>query len=166
LALYSADTAYHSGKYFRSSETTIIEGRPTLEVTLGAPMAEVEKKVQPRSSSLGGIVTYTLSLLGNGQPLTLTDDLPPQVSEPGPIQLSVGTAAIYQMSHHRLTWRGTLGVNHPMTITFPVTVQVGGPLLVYNTVTVTDAVGNVSTDEALFIVDPLKVYLPVILKTR
>ncbi len=166
LALYSADTAYHSGKYFRSSETTITEGRPTLEVTLGAPMAEVEKSVQPSSSSLGGIVTYTLSLLGNGQSLTVTDDLPPQVSEPGPIQLSVGTAAIYQVSNHRLTWRGALGVNQLMTITFPVTVQVGGPLSVHNTVTVTDAVGNVSTDDALFIVDPLKVYLPVILKTR
>ena len=98
--------------------------------------------------------------------LTVTDDLPPQVSKPGPIRVSVGTAAIYQVSNHRLTWRGTLGVNQPMTITFPVTVQVAGPLSAYNTVTVTEATGNVSTDEALFIVAPLKVYLPVILKTR
>jgi len=39
LALYEADAAYHSGKYFTSSDTGDWNevGRPTLEVTLGDP---------------------------------------------------------------------------------------------------------------------------------
>jgi len=36
LVLYEADSAYHSGKYFVSSDSTIVEGRPTLQVSLGA----------------------------------------------------------------------------------------------------------------------------------
>ena len=39
LAVYSADGAYHSGKYFTSSETGDWNavGRPTLEIVLGNP---------------------------------------------------------------------------------------------------------------------------------
>ena len=39
LALYSGDGAYHSGRYFVSSDTGDwnAEGRPTLRVTLGLP---------------------------------------------------------------------------------------------------------------------------------
>jgi hypothetical protein len=38
LALYSADTAYHSGRYFYSSDADE-EGRPLLEITWGEPFA-------------------------------------------------------------------------------------------------------------------------------
>ncbi len=51
-----------------------------------------------------------------------------------------------------------------MTITFPVTVQVAGPLAVFNTVNLIDADGLVSTDTATMIVDARRVVLPLILK--
>jgi hypothetical protein len=39
LAIYTADNAYHSGKYFISSDTGDwnAEARPTLEVSIGTP---------------------------------------------------------------------------------------------------------------------------------
>jgi len=157
LALYEADSAYHSGKYFVSSDTGDwnAEGRPTLTV-----------RVQPIAPLRGQVVTYTLSLLGNGQAITLTDDLPVEVSAPGLIQVSDGTMASYEPGAHRIVWSGSPGVGQSVSITFPVTVQAAGPLAVLNTAVLTDAEGLVSSDTAVFIVDARQVWLPSIFQTR
>lgn len=167
LALYSSDTAYSSGKYFLSSEDETFEGRPTLTVIWGNPLAEVNKDVDVNvaAPTQGQVVTYTLTLLGNGQALTLTDHLPTQVSGPGLIQTwPVEPAAEYDAGAHRLIWTGVPSSAEQVTITFPVTVQVAGPLAVSNTAVLTDAEGCVSTDTEMFIVDPIQVWLPVILR--
>ncbi len=166
LALYSADTAYHSGKYFVSSDTGDwnAQGRPTLTVVWGEQAATVHKRVWPVAPAGGGRVTYTLSLLGSGRPLTLTDNLPAQVSAPGPIQVSGGPAASYAPGLHRLTWSGSPAAGQPVTITFPVTVQASGPLAVFNTVVLTDGQGFVFTDTAVFVVDAYQMWLPVLLR--
>lgn len=164
LVLYEADSAQHSGKYFVSSDSTVVDGRPTLQVSLGAPLAVVHKKVQPAAPAAGQVITYALTLLGNGHALTLTDSLPVEVSEPGPIQVLGGPAANYDAGAHYLTWNGSPGVGQPVTITFPVTVQVAGPLAVFNTAVLTDAEGLVSTDTALFIVDARQAYLPLMMR--
>ena len=90
LALYSADWAYHSGRYFWSSDHDDYhpEARPTITLVWGEPVATVHNQVQPSGPQMGQQVTYTLSLLSNGRALTLTDNLPSQVSRPGMIQLS------------------------------------------------------------------------------
>jgi len=166
LALYESDAAYHSGKYFVSSDTGDWneEGRPTLRVSLGAPLAKVNKEVRPNLPLGERTITYTLDLLGNGQPLTLTDDLPAQVSAPGSIQVQGGPPASYDAMRRRLAWNGFPDVGQPVTITFPVTVGVGGPLAVSNTAVLTDGEGRISTDTAWFIVDALLLYLPVIMR--
>lgn len=164
LALYEADSAYHSGKYFVSSDSTTTEGRPTLQVSLGAPLVAVHKEVQPVTPAAGQTVTYTLSLLGNGQPLTLTDNLPLQVSAPGAIQVAGGPAASYEPLAHRLDWRGSPGAGQPVTITFPVTVNVTGPAAVFNTAVLTDTAGRVSTAVAALIVDARQVWLPLLVR--
>jgi hypothetical protein len=164
LALYSSDTAYNSGKYFLSSEDESVEGRPILNVVWDDALAKVHKDVWPPAPTEGQVVKYTLALLGNGQALTLTDDLPTQVSAPGLIEVSGGSIADYDGKTHRLTWNDSPDVGEPVTITFPVTVQVAGPLAVYNTAVLTDAKGRISTDRAVFIVDPHCVWLPLVMR--
>lgn len=164
LVLYEADSAYHSGKYFVSSDSTIAEGRPTLRVSLGAPPAVVHKEVQPVAPVGGQMITYTLTLLGNGQALTLTDSLPAQVSPPGPIQVSDGSTVNYDGGAHLLTWSNSLSVGQAVTVTFPVTVQVAGPLTVSNTAVLTDAEGHASTSTATLIVDAYQVRLPLVMQ--
>lgn len=166
VALYTADTNMHSSKYLKSSDTGDWNevARPTLTVVWGGPLSTVQKAASPVAPARGEVVTYTLALLGNGQALTLTDDLPVQVSEPGPIQVSGGPAADYDSGAHRLTWIGSPSAGQPVTVTFPITVQVAGPLSVFNTAVLTDGEGFVSTDTALIIVDAYKVHLPVVMR--
>jgi len=168
IALYTADTNFHSSKYFSSSDMPDwnAEGRPTLTVVWGEPPATVDKEVWPVAPTRGQVVTYTLTLLGNGQALTLTDDLPDEVSAPGPIQVSGGSAASYDSGAHRLAWGDSPGVGQPVTITFPVTVEVSGPLAVFNTAVLTDTEGLVSTDTAMFIVEARRLWLPLVLRDR
>jgi hypothetical protein len=166
LVLYSADTAYHSGKYFSSSDTGNWNavGRPTLRVTWGDALATVGKEASPTCPSAGDIVTYTLTLLGNSRALTLTDDLPAEVSAPGLIQVSGGGTAAYDSGSHRLSWNGSPSSGQAVTITFPVTISTRGPLAVRNTAALTDADGFVSTDEAVVVVEPEWTYLPAVLQ--
>ena len=174
FAMYDSTTGRDSSKYLTSSETGLgdppdywnwnIEGRPKLTIAWGKAAATINKDVWPVTPTTGQRVTYTLSLVGSGQALTLTDNLPAQVSAPGPIQVTGGPAANYNAGAHRLTWQGSPTSGQPVTITFPVTVstQVSGSLAVLNTAVMTDTAGNVSTDAALFIVNAYRVWLPIV----
>jgi len=165
IALYTADTNFHSSKYLSSSEAGDWNAvaRPTLTVTWGEPLAVVDKRVWPVDPASGEIVTYTLSLLGNGQAVTLTDPLPAGVSTPGPITTTSGSAT-YDPKRHCITWSGSPDIGLPVTITFPVTVQVTGPRVLTNTAVLTDTKGHVSTDTAMMIIDAYHAYLPLIMK--
>ena len=168
LALYTADWNFHSSKYFGSSEVGDwnAEARPKLTVTWGEPVAELSKELSPRTQSPGRTVTYTLFLVGSGDPLTVTDDLPPQVSEPGSIQAPDGSSASYDGRTHRLSWTCSPTAGFPVTITFPVTVEATGPEAVPNTAVLTDFDSRVSTDTATLLVDPDLVFLPLVLRTQ
>jgi len=164
LALYSADCAYHTGKYFVTSDVPDwnAAGRPTLTVTWGRPLALLHKIVRPTTSAAFQVVSYTLAVVGNGLALTLTDELPAQVSAPGPILVSGGPPPVYDPIARRLTWTGTLTQDDSVTITFPVTVLVSGPLAVASTAVLTDAEGGVVTDAATFIIDAWHLSLPLV----
>jgi len=168
VALYTSDTNFHSSKYLTSSDTGDwnAEGRPTLTIVWGEVLATVSKEVWPTTPSSGQVVTYTLSLLGSGQAITLTDDLPAEVGVPGPIQVQGGAAATYDPGAHRVSWNGSPDIGQPVTITFPVTIPVGGPLAISNTAVLTDAEGLVSTDTVMFIVDACRLWLPVLLRSE
>ena len=121
LALYSADGAHHSGKYFFSSNigSNDEQGRPTLTVVWGDPGTTLTKAVLPRAAALGDVLAYTLRITGDGERLDLTDILPAGVS--APIALSyTGTsvAPIYNSSTHRLTWSDTLPPETEVTIDY------------------------------------------------
>jgi hypothetical protein len=169
VALYTADWNFHSSKYFHSSEVAdwIAEGRPALTVVWGATLSTVRNAVSPAAVSSGEAVTYTLSWLGTGQALTLTAALPPQVGAPGTIQtLPVDPPAVYDLGTHRVTWSGSPGSGEPVTVTFPVTVQVSGPTAVSNTAMLSDSEGLISTDTAVFIVDARQFWLPLVLRNE
>lgn len=163
FAMYDSTTGRDSSKYLTSSETGDwnVAGRPKLTVVWGRAVATINKEVQPVTPTAGQRVTYTLGFLGSGQALTLTDNLPAQVSAPGPIQATSGSAS-YNSGAHRLTWTGSPMLGQPVTITFPVTVQVAGPLAVFNTAVLTQTTGEVSTDTAVFIIDAYRVWLPIV----
>jgi hypothetical protein len=162
LALYEADSAYHSGKYFVSSDTGDwnAEGRPTLSVVYGEAIGTLDKRVSPVTPSSGETITYTLVASGSGRPLTLTDVMPDGVSAPGVIQASKGTAQ-YDVASRRVEWTGTPSVGQLVTVTFPVTVETKGPRVLVNTATLTDTTSGADTDTAVAIVDGFPLYLPL-----
>jgi hypothetical protein len=165
IAMHTADTNFHSSKYFKSSDTGDWneEGRPVLTVVWGQPGATLDKRAHPVAPNSGEAVTYTITMVGSGHPLTLTDSLPDGLSDPGPIQVTEGNVA-YNTAQRRVEWTGTPGLGQPVTITFPVTVQVSGPVDLVNTATLTNDGLDTSTDTAVVIVDGLQVYLPTIMR--
>jgi hypothetical protein len=165
LAIYGSDTDQHSSKYLTSSETGDwnVAGRPTLTVVWGQSQAVVNKQVRPTSVTNGDIVTYSLTWLGSGQPLTMIDTLPNGLSAPGPISASSGNAS-YAPIERQVVWTGIPAAGQAVTVTFPVTVQVDGPLALRNTATLTANSTYTSSDTALVIVDGYSVQLPLIVK--
>lgn len=165
IAIYGSDSAQHSSKYLTSSETGDwnAEGRPTLTVVWGQPQAVVSKQVRPVAVTNDDPITYTLSWLGTGEPLTMTDTLPNGLSAPGPISASSGDAG-YDPVARQVVWTGTPTTGEAVTVTFPVTVQIDGPLALCNTATLTANGAYTSSDTALIIVDGYSVYLPLVVR--
>jgi hypothetical protein len=165
VALYTADTNFHSSKYFKSSETGDWNevARPTLTVVWGQPVATVDKRVRPVVPGSGEVITYTMVAMGSGHPLTLTDTLPKGLSDPGPIQATHGSV-VYHAPQRYLEWNGTSVVGQLISVTFPVTVQISGPVALVNTVTLTDKLGRTYVDTAMIIIDGFQVYLPFVMR--
>jgi hypothetical protein len=165
VALYTADTNFDSSKYLTSSEAGDWneEGRPRLTVVWGEPVATVDKQVRPVAPNSGEVITYTMVMVGSGRPLTLTDTLTEGLGDPGPIQVTEGSAD-YNAVQRRVEWSGTPAAGQPVTVTFSVAVQISGPVALVNTATLTDAVVGTHTDTAVVIVDGLGTYLPWVMK--
>ncbi len=165
LAVYSADEAYHSGRYFYSSDDDFNEvGRPTLNITWGDRVAAIEKSVRPTQAQIGQQVTYTLAIVGTGSALTLTDNLPTSVSAPGAIQTLGGGSATYNVPAHRVSWTGVPAVGSALTITFPVTVLAVNSAVINNTASLQDSATGVFTATAELIANGVSVWLPLLQK--
>jgi hypothetical protein len=167
FALYEADKALHSGKYFYSSDSWYEEGRPTLTVTWGHPVASIEKGSAPRSGNVNDPISYTLNVLGSGQSLILTDTLPAGVSAPGSLALE-GTSVIptYDSTHHRLQWSDTVIVDNPVTLRYVVTVTTSAHQVLTNTAELRGLGGDSVSATATILANPHPFYLPMVLKAR
>ena len=172
LVLYEADSAYHSGKYFVSSNTPDwnAEARPTLTVVWGQGVY-LTKDARPVPApsdallGLGGTITYTLRVLTQGQAVTVTDDLPAGVSHPLAYTASYGPIT-YDSAARRLTWTGLPSAERVVTITFPVTVTQSGTYAIINTACLTAADGSTWKASRTVVTDPRRLLLPLILRRR
>ncbi len=166
LAVYSGDGAYHSGRYFHSSdvEDYNAQGRPTLTVVWGEPLAMVQQAAWPLTVKTQQTMTYTLSMLGSGRALTLTDDLPGEVSVPSVIQVQGGGAMSFDQTLRRLTWHGTPAPGQPITITLPVTVLVSNPTAIVNRAVLTDALLFTSAASTIVLANPHQTWLSLLIK--
>ncbi len=166
LAIYSADWAYHSGRYFWSSDHDEYpaEARPTLQVYWGDPVAKIDKTVRPAAARQGQSVTYTLKIVGSGRALTLTDNLPATVSTPGQIQVAGGGSASYQAGPHRVMWTGSVTAGQLVTISFPVTITTSVSQSIMNQAVLSDPVLGDSSDMAIVIANGHSVLLPGVLR--
>jgi hypothetical protein len=164
LALYSADWAYHSGRYFWSSDHDEYpaEARPTLQVYWGVPVATVAKTAQPTLARQGQAVTYSLTVVGSGRMLTLTDDLPSAVSAPGSIKVLGGGSAVYQAGSHRIVWTGAVSAGQAVSISFPVTIAVAGSQTITNQAILIDPVLGSASASARIIANGWQVWLPIL----
>jgi len=161
LALYAADLPAQTGRYFRSSDFGG-ENVPTLTIVWGDNGATVHKTAWPPAPFAADQVTYTLAVLGSGNALTLTDDLPNTVSAPGGIQVLGGGTAGYNAGAHRVQWTGTPAAGQKITVTFPVTVLAENPIAIVNRVTLLDGSSSSASDTAIVIANAYQVALPII----
>jgi hypothetical protein len=165
LALYESDWADHSGKYFYTSDRADWDdlNRPTLTVTWGQTSAPLEKNPEPRFGNQGDSVTYSLSFVGSGLTLSLTDALPVGVSAPGSFVLG-GTSVMptYDSIHHRLTWSDTVPAGQPVTLRYVVTITTGTPQALVNISELNELGGDSTTASATVMANPQLAYLPMV----
>lgn len=167
LALYEADTAYHSGKYFHSSDVGDwnAEARPTLSVTWGRAIADLNKVAAPTSGNQGTPIAYTLTFFGSGTALTLTDTLPLGVGTPGNFELEGTTVTpTYDSNQHHLTWSDTPKLGQEVAIRHTTIITTGDHRVLVNTAELSEAGGESSTATATVIGNPYCVYLPSALR--
>lgn len=163
LAVYSADSALHSGRYFYSSNAGSFEaeGRPTLTIVWGNTGAMLRKTVWPPAAVAGKSVNYRVMIVGSGHALTMTDVLPAELSAPGLIEVVGGNAAAYDPIRRRIEWAGTVAAGQLVTITFPATVTTSAPTAIINQAILTDTVNGSSMSTAIVIGNAYQVWLPV-----
>lgn len=166
MAIYGSDTEMHSNKYLTSSEQGDwnVASRPVLTVVWGQPVAQVSKQVSPLFVEQGQLATFTLSLLGSGRQLVLTDNLPAEIGVPGTINVIGGPSATYDPGMHRITWSGAPAAGQPVTIVFSAPIRIDGPCTVANTAVLEEVGEGTSSDSAVLLVDPIQVWLPIVLK--
>jgi hypothetical protein len=165
LALYESDEAYHSGKYFRSSDIDewSAELRPTLTITWGRPVATLNLVATPAFGYQGDSILYTLDLIGSGNALALTGTLPAGASAPGQFQLTgTGITPTYDLEEHRLTWSDTLPQGHQVYISYAVTVVTNRRQALVNVAEMTQAGGAPSVATTTVIANPCPAHLPLV----
>jgi hypothetical protein len=143
LAVYEADSAYHSGKHFIASEEPAWNAiaRPTLTITWGDAQARLSMSAWPPAPQTGQNVTFTLRFSGTGENLTLTDTLPSGLGAPTSRQATLGEL-VYQAAGHRLTWSGSPGPGQEVTLTFRAPVTAGGQALLTNQASLQSSAGS------------------------
>jgi hypothetical protein len=169
VALYASDSEQHSSKYFTSSETGDwnAQGRPTLTVIWGRGVADVEKIVVPASGNQFDTLTYSLSFLGTGNTLSLTDTLPVDVAWSDHLDWDgTGDIPTYDGGLHSLTWTGAPPLGHEVTITYTVTIDTAEAKALVNTAEMQEEGGHSSTDSALVIANPYVRYFPLAANVR
>lgn len=161
LVFYEADWAYHAGKYFRASEEEAYDaiGRPTLIITWADVASAIDAVVRPTEVTAGDTVVFNLIINGSGQPLTVTDRLPDGLSQP----TSVSPDLTFTPPD-RFAWMGSPDLGEQVTLAYTATVAAAARTTIANQAVMTQAPGLVFTAQAVAFVDPVRIFLPIVMK--
>jgi len=121
-------------------------------------VSAVGKEASPAVAMPGDAITYTLTVVGSGQLLTLTDELPAQVSAP-----LVHSPALTYTSHH-LSWTGSPDAGESIVLTYAVTIVTLSQGALQNQAVLTQAGGLTWSATSLVLVNPVQAYLPLVVK--
>ncbi|MGC9396547.1 MAG: FG-GAP-like repeat-containing protein [Anaerolineae bacterium] len=124
------------------------------------------KSVQPTLPGPGDTLTYTIVLRNPGPDLPsvrVTDTLPSGVHYLGDLWASSGS---YGIAGDVITWSGSVATQHPVTLTFGVTVglDIIEPTYVSNVAQIDDGLGNLWSRSAGVVVNGYAVYLPLVMR--
>ena len=125
--------------------------------------ATLNKQVNAGTADAGQTLTYTLTLLGAGTPLTLTDAIPAGVAYVSGSALRDPPLGNLADTSSGITWTGTLSAGQALTVTLAVTVTTADPQAIVNRARLNDG-QQLITRTVTTIANGLEVYLPVILK--
>jgi hypothetical protein len=165
LAIYSPAWDYHSGRYFFSSDISGIDGRPTLTVTWGEPIAQIVKEADKAGADQGEAVTYMLRFAGTGDALTLTDTLPSGITWVGDLGISdPHPLPVYDADQQRITWQGSPATGEQVRITYSVMVSTGALERLVNQAELKDAQGGVSAAIVTVLANPHRFFLACVMR--
>jgi uncharacterized repeat protein (TIGR01451 family) len=130
------------------------------------PGTESSKTVDRATANQDDILTYTITLVGSGQAMTLSDPIPEGAS------YVAGSASVdpdvgdLDDSAGEITWSGTLDRGETIHITFQVRVQASTPTAIEN-VALLQLVGSATTTyplQATTIANGYRVFLPLLIR--
>jgi hypothetical protein len=134
-------------------------------VTWGRALADLKKSSSPVSGSQHDPITYTLSFIGTGEPLTLTDSLPPNTSAPYSFQVD-GTTVLpnYDSGLHQITWNDAPPTGREVTIRYRTTIATASRQALVNTAALYSFGNGTSSASVTVLANPFKFNLPLAFK--
>ncbi len=131
---------------------------------------ETVKAASVDTATIGTVVTYTVTVQNLTAPLTatvyVTDTLPAGLTYlAGSLEVTGGTGAYDDTHAPALTWVGTLSPTTLITMTYSATVTALHPTVIVNTATVAAPDYQTLTVSATVIVNPMRLWLPLILRS-
>lgn len=137
-----------------------------LVLAIRASAAELDKAVTPHVVDYGDVLTYTITLVGTGGPMTVTDPIPAgTIYLSGSARQAPAGVGTLNVDAEQIRWTGTLTQDFSLDITFGVTIAVTAPTVIQNIAFVYD--GETTSElSATVIANGYETYLPVIVKDR
>jgi uncharacterized repeat protein (TIGR01451 family) len=131
-------------------------------VALLQATATASKSVTPAVAEYGDVVTYTITAVGTGGEVTITDPLPDGLAYvPGSLSVAPEIGTFTVVGEDVIEWQGTLMEDVTLEISFAATVVATTPTAIRNVATVEDGFGS-SDWSATLIANGSKVYLPLV----
>jgi len=129
------------------------------------PVDDSRKMVSPATAEYDDALTYTIILIGSGQPMTLTDSIPSGTSYVPSSANMNPHVGILSANSSQITWTGTVTESMSLQITFQVRVQASEPTAIENTAHL-QLEGNTNTYNlrAIAIANGYDTFLPLILR--
>jgi uncharacterized repeat protein (TIGR01451 family) len=129
------------------------------------PAEEARKEVSPAAADQGDTLTYVITLVGSGQPMTLTDPIPAGMGYVAHSASANPDVGMLVANSSQITWTGTVTEAMSFQITFQVRVEASEPTAIENTARLQlEGDTNTYNLRAVAIANGYDVFLPLILR--